>query len=77
MIYLIVTGDMLEDEFPEGDLYVMSHVLHCFKGNEADTLLSKIYNRLPQGMFKKYYSMSSSIPYIHRCKYFKCAQLFF
>ncbi|KAK3097399.1 hypothetical protein FSP39_009310, partial [Pinctada imbricata] len=42
-------GNFFEDELPAGDLYVLAHILHGWDDSHVDTLLQKVYSRLPPG----------------------------
>ncbi|KAK3586659.1 hypothetical protein CHS0354_001267 [Potamilus streckersoni] len=44
-----VEGDMLVDSLPKGDLYILGHVLHGFSKANINTILKKIFDKLPRG----------------------------
>ncbi|GAB1605206.1 probable bifunctional dTTP/UTP pyrophosphatase/methyltransferase protein [Argonauta hians] len=44
-----VAGNFFEDEIPDADLYVLSHVIHDMTEKQIDILLKRVYNKLPPG----------------------------
>jgi acetylserotonin N-methyltransferase len=44
-----VAGDFFRDELPEGDLFALGRIVHDWPDEKVQTLLSKIYERLPAG----------------------------
>jgi len=44
----LVAGDFFADELPEGDLFVLSQILHDWGDSKCVQLLEKIYRRLPE-----------------------------
>ena len=42
--------DFLREDIPQGDLYIMSHVIHSLNDDAIDTLLRKVFKKLPKGM---------------------------
>ncbi len=45
----LVAGDFFRDELPEADLFAISRILHDWSEDKINTLLKKIYHRLPAG----------------------------
>jgi acetylserotonin N-methyltransferase len=45
----IVSGDFFTDALPEADLFAVGRILHDWSEDKIRLLLSKIYDRLPQG----------------------------
>ena len=44
-----VVGDFFEPTLPAADLYVLTHILHDWKEDKLDLLLSNIFKSLPSG----------------------------
>jgi acetylserotonin N-methyltransferase len=44
-----VAGDFFRDELPEGDLFALGRIVHDWPDERVQTLLSRIYQRLPPG----------------------------
>jgi hypothetical protein len=42
-------GDFFEPTLPPADLYVLTHILHCWTQDKVDVLLSNAFNNLPSG----------------------------
>ncbi|HBE66263.1 MAG TPA: homocysteine methyltransferase [Rhodopirellula baltica] len=45
----VVAGDFFDDELPQADLMSLGRILHDWSDEKIDRLLSKIYDRLPEG----------------------------
>jgi acetylserotonin N-methyltransferase len=45
----LLAGNFFRDELPEADLFAMSRIVHDWSEDKVQTLLSKIYRRLPAG----------------------------
>jgi acetylserotonin O-methyltransferase len=43
----LLAGDFFQDQLPEADLFAMSRILHDWREDKIDALLTKIYRRLP------------------------------
>lgn len=44
-----VSGNFFEDEIPNADLYLLSHVIHDMTEVQINTLLQRVYKKLPPG----------------------------
>jgi acetylserotonin N-methyltransferase len=45
----LLAGDFFRDELPEADLFAMSRILHDWSEDKIDSLLGRIFQRLPVG----------------------------
>ena len=45
----VAAGDFFSDPLPEGDLYTLGRILHDWTESKVDSLLRRIFDRLPPG----------------------------
>ena len=45
----VVAGDFFADNLPEGDLFTLGRILHDWTESKVQTLLGRIFDRLPSG----------------------------
>ena len=46
-----LSGDFFENELPEGDLYILSKIIHDWSTEQTTTLLRKVAAKLKKGEY--------------------------